>query len=220
MKIAIMQPYFLPYAGYFRLFCSTDLFVVYDCVQFPRRSWVHRNRIFNNAKELDWVTLPIQKQSQNVLIKDLKFRDTAIFEWETHLLRFSGLEVIKKKYPGLFAAILNINIKPIEYIVNCLCEICYILDIHFNITYSSYLEVPTDVKGQDRIFAIAKHYHATDYINAPGGHALYQESDFLNNGLRLHFLPEYKGEFHSIIQCLMDQKPAELKKMLMLQSMF
>ncbi|MEL6186537.1 MAG: WbqC family protein, partial [Myxococcota bacterium] len=31
MRVAIMQPYFMPYLGYFRLFAATDLFVVYDC---------------------------------------------------------------------------------------------------------------------------------------------------------------------------------------------
>ena len=43
--MAIMQPYFIPYAGYFRLFAASDLFVIYDCVQFPRRGWVHRNKL-------------------------------------------------------------------------------------------------------------------------------------------------------------------------------
>jgi hypothetical protein len=43
--IAVMQPYFIPYAGYFRLFAASDLFVIYDCVQFPRRGWVQRNRL-------------------------------------------------------------------------------------------------------------------------------------------------------------------------------
>jgi hypothetical protein len=42
--VAVMQPYFMPYAGYFRLFCAADVFVMFDCVQFRRRGWVHRNR--------------------------------------------------------------------------------------------------------------------------------------------------------------------------------
>ena len=50
MRIAIMQPYFLPYAGYFRLFSHTDLFIIYDCVQFIRRGWIHRNRFPNNIE--------------------------------------------------------------------------------------------------------------------------------------------------------------------------
>jgi hypothetical protein len=35
--VAVMQPYFMPYAGYFRLFAAADVFVLFDCVQFPRR---------------------------------------------------------------------------------------------------------------------------------------------------------------------------------------
>jgi hypothetical protein len=58
---AIMQPYFLPYAGYFRLFAATDLFVVYECVQFPRRGWVHRNQLVNTAGAERWLTLPLEK---------------------------------------------------------------------------------------------------------------------------------------------------------------
>ena len=37
MKLGIMQPYFFPYAGYFRLFAHVDEFVIFDCVQFRRR---------------------------------------------------------------------------------------------------------------------------------------------------------------------------------------
>ena len=45
--IAVMQPCFVPYAGYVRLFAASDLLVVFDCVPFPRRGWVHRNRLPN-----------------------------------------------------------------------------------------------------------------------------------------------------------------------------
>src|SRR5258706_15733139 len=71
--VAIMQPYFIPYAGYFRLFAATDLFVVYDCVQFPRRGWVHRNRLVDASGKERWLTLPIEKAPRDTLIKDLRF---------------------------------------------------------------------------------------------------------------------------------------------------
>ena len=64
MRIAIMQPYFIPYAGYFRLFQSVDLFVVYDCIQFARRGYVHRNQLPNFTDELSWITLPLAKAPQ------------------------------------------------------------------------------------------------------------------------------------------------------------
>src|SRR5437588_4364462 len=71
--VAIMQPYFIPYAGYFRLFAASDLFVIYDCVQFPRRGWVHRNRLVDRLGVERWLTLPLQKAPQDVPIRDLRF---------------------------------------------------------------------------------------------------------------------------------------------------
>jgi len=68
-----MQPYFVPYAGYFRLFSASDLFVIYDCVQFPRRGWVHRNRLVDRTGAERWLTLPIEKAPQDVLIRELRF---------------------------------------------------------------------------------------------------------------------------------------------------
>ena len=71
--VAIMQPYFFPYAGYFRLLAQSDLFVIYDCVQFPRRGWVHRNKLPDIYGVTQWLTLPLLKASQDVLIRDLQF---------------------------------------------------------------------------------------------------------------------------------------------------
>jgi len=215
MKIAIMQPYFAPYVGYFRLFCAVDLFVIYDCVQFPRRSWVHRNKLYNDVHQLDWLTLPLQKQSMDVFIKDLKFQENTNAEWEIRLNRFSNLAILKNKYPKLMTTLLQLEkYSPLEYIVNCLQAICDILDINFNITYSSKLNLPKEIKGQDRILSIAKYFQATDYINSPGGRALYDENEFLNQGIKLHFLPDYQGDHHSILQCLIDHDANELKNRL------
>src|SRR3954468_7197414 len=71
--IAIMQPCFIPDAGYFRLLPASDLFVVYDCVQFPRRGWVHRNKLVDRSGAARWLTLPLEKAPQEVAIRDLRF---------------------------------------------------------------------------------------------------------------------------------------------------
>ena len=77
LTVAIMQPYFIPYAGYFRLFAASDLFVIYDCVQFPRRGWVHRNRLVDASGTERWLTLPIAKAPREALIRELRFRTDA-----------------------------------------------------------------------------------------------------------------------------------------------
>src|SRR3954469_8726601 len=77
LTIAVMQPYFIPYAGYFRLFAASDLFVIYDCVQFPRRGWVHRNKLADASGVERWLTLPIAKAPRDVRIHELRFSHDA-----------------------------------------------------------------------------------------------------------------------------------------------
>ena len=50
MKIAIMQPYFLPYIGYFQLINAVDVFVIYDDVNYIKKGWINRNTILVNGK--------------------------------------------------------------------------------------------------------------------------------------------------------------------------
>ena len=58
MKIAIMQPTYLPWMGYFDLMDQVDCFVILDSVQFERRSWQQRNRI-KTPRGLEWLTVPV-----------------------------------------------------------------------------------------------------------------------------------------------------------------
>ena len=62
MKIAIMQPTYFPWSGYFSLINYVDKFVFLDNVQFDRRSWQQRNRIANGEKVL-WITVPVKKKN-------------------------------------------------------------------------------------------------------------------------------------------------------------
>ena len=50
MVIAIMQPYFFPYLGYFELINTVDRFVFYDDVNFIKKGWVNRNNLLMNEK--------------------------------------------------------------------------------------------------------------------------------------------------------------------------
>src|ERR1051325_1477014 len=83
-----MQPYFLPYAGYFRLFASADLFVIYDCVQFPRRGWADRNRGLNPLRIGKWLTVTLMTGPPKLLIRDLRFRPDATELMAQRLRRF------------------------------------------------------------------------------------------------------------------------------------
>lgn len=63
-SIAIMQPTYLPWAGYFALMDRVDEFVFLDSVQFERRSWQQRNRIKGANGEV-MLTVPVRKAPRN-----------------------------------------------------------------------------------------------------------------------------------------------------------
>ena len=60
MKCAIMQPMYLPWAGYFNLIAAVDTFVFLDDVQLERQSWQTRNRILLGGKEV-LLSVPTQR---------------------------------------------------------------------------------------------------------------------------------------------------------------
>ena len=50
MKLGIMQPYFIPYIGYWQLMNAVDKYIVYDDVNFIKGGWINRNRILVNGE--------------------------------------------------------------------------------------------------------------------------------------------------------------------------
>ena len=69
MKLGIMQPYFIPYIGYFQLINLVDQFVIYDNIQFTKKGWIKRNRILLNNKERT-ISLPIRKDSDFLDVRE------------------------------------------------------------------------------------------------------------------------------------------------------
>ncbi|MFT6332614.1 MAG: hypothetical protein ACJAW3_000956 [Lentimonas sp.] len=206
MKIAIMQPYFFPYEGYFRLFTKTDLFVIYDCVQFPRRGWVHRNKFINLSGNLEWLTLPIKKVSRDVKIRDLEFQDDSQEIWMERIGQFPLLKEHLQDNKDLHEVVTNLDCSVIDYLINNLAYVCKERGVHFNIVRSSELKIDESLKGQDRIIEIAKRIGAIEYINLPGGKLLYDQNKFLEEGITLSFLDNEDCKKNSMLELIINKK--------------
>ena len=59
MKIAIHQPHYLPWLGYFAKWAAADLFVFLDTVQYEKNGWQNRNRI-KTREGPRWLTVPVR----------------------------------------------------------------------------------------------------------------------------------------------------------------
>lgn len=204
--IAVMQPYFIPYTGYFRLLSETDLFVIYDCVQFQRRGWLHRNMLPDHNGTAQWLTLPLAKAPQSVLIKDLKLTDTAKTEIPNRLKRFPLKAADSALEHDVLARMAPTTSDAVDYICGLLKYFADYLDISWNVVKSSSLGLPGHLRGADRIIEIAKRLDGTHYLNAPGGRDLYDVDHFAKNDLTLQFLSEYSGNFSSILSRVLTEE--------------
>src|SRR6476646_6270368 len=69
MKAAIMQPYFLPYIGYFQLINACDVFIVYDNIKYTKKGWINRNRFLRNGADVLF-SLPLRKDSDFLDVRE------------------------------------------------------------------------------------------------------------------------------------------------------
>jgi hypothetical protein len=200
-----MQPYFIPYAGYFRLFAASDLFVIYDCVQFPRRGWVHRNKMRNADGRECWLTLPLAKLPRDGRIRDLSFSADAAAILQERMRRIPLLATPRQPPPGILQSLKRVSGAPVDYLERLLHEIVSGLGLRWRTIRSSSLDVPDSLHGQDRIIEIARRVGATRYVNAPGGRALYEPERFAAAGVELRFLAPYPGPSSSILHRLLEE---------------
>lgn len=205
MKVTVMQPYFIPYAGYIRLLACADIFVVYDCVQFPRRSWVHRNKLRMIDGTLTWFTLPIKKACFDEKIKNIAFREDAKTLFLNESKSFPAISVIQDKYPTLYESLITFDQSISNYNVTILRCLASLFDFKTKIVLSSDFNVPEIFKGQERVLKLVEKLEGDHYINAPGGLALYDPDLFVKNGIKFNFLSEYIGDYASILQLLAEK---------------
>lgn len=226
MKIAIMQPYFFPYLGYFQLIQSVDNFVVYDDVNFIKRGWVNRNNILlNNKAQL--ITIPLLASSQNKLIKDIEIvRED---KWKVNL--FKTIEQAYRRAPyftptlELLESVVFSNTDSIsELNIQSIKQTLKYLNIEKKLITSSKKYDNDHLKAQERILNICLIEGSSHYNNLPGGMHLYDKAIFEEHGIVLNFIEptfknykQFNNEFVSglsMIDILMFNKKEDVKQML------
>lgn len=192
MKIGIMQPYFLPYIGYFQLINAVDKFVIHDDVQYIKGGWINRNRTLLNSEKYN-MTLRVKNDSYKLNINERYFVDDCQKDFNSIK---KGIELTYRKaryYDDVSEVINKIlsydtskNIS--EFITNSLCEVCDYLDIKTDIILSSKLEKNNDLSGEERVIEIVKVLDGDWYINPIGGTELYSKDNFKEKDIKLNFI--------------------------------
>jgi hypothetical protein len=202
MKVAISQPTYLPWIGYFDLIDQVDVFVLLDNVQFKKRSWQQRNRI-KTPIGLQWLTVPVvvggrpNQQILEVKIREMDFwvNHCRAIELNYRRSNFFGdyFETLTEKLKGSESKLLfDMNLRLIDWFID-------LLDIKTRIVRSS--ELHQAGKRTELLANICTALGATQYVS-PLGSADYllEEKDIISNrGIEVVFQnyvhPEYTQLF-------------------------
>lgn len=204
MKIGILQPGYLPWLGFFEQMYRSDIFVIYDDVQYDKNGWRNRNRI-KTANGIQWLTVPVmfkfgEAQKVNEILIDNKSH------WrKKHLLSIAhsySKTPFFKEYIGLFQDTYS---REWEYLID--------LDLHFILKIREFLGLPDrplirssslNIEGDrmDRLVNICRHFHADVFYEGAAGAQYIDPGDFKRYGIDVVFQnyqhPLYKqlyGEF-------------------------
>jgi hypothetical protein len=189
MKTGIMQPYFLPYIGYFQLIASVDLFIIYNNIKYTKKGWINRNRMLLNGTDAIF-SLPLTKDSDYLNIVDRELSPD--FNRLKFLNQMRGAYIKAPEFNEVWPLLKKIieceESNLFRYIYISVLEICNYLDIKTKICLSSEVLIDHDLKGQDKVIALCKAVDATTYINTSGGVDLYSKDVFNRSGLQLNFI--------------------------------
>ena len=234
MKLAIMQPYFFPYVGYFQLIANTDQFVFFDIVQYNKKSWMNRNRILHPSKpdDFQYISVPIAKHNKGSLIKDVGISHDE--KWQNKIL--GQLTVYKKLRAPFYNEVNQIVREILSKECNTLLDlsiestrtICDYIGIEFNYEIASRINFDKSSISQpgDWALEISKHRKASEYINPPGGYDIFDENKFIENDIKLSFLKSnlspyeqsWRKRFNSglsILDALMFNNKVDLMELLL-----
>ena len=224
MKLGIMQPYFMPYIGYFQLMKAVDKYVVYDDVNYIKGGWANRNHILING-EKEMFTVTFQKASQNKLFNEIVIGDDFKKLMKTLQMNYSRAINFDQTMVLMERIISFPNKQLAVFIANSFREILSYLSVETEILMSSEIPKDNSLRGKDKIIQICEILGADTYYNAVGGKNLYDQEEFREHGITLNFvdsLPQVYSQLHtrefvsglSMVDVLMNNTKDEVNRLL------
>jgi len=170
MKVAMMQPTFLPWQGYFELIYQADRFIFLDDFQFSVQSFHQRNRLFVNRDQVDWYTVPIKKSNAfGVSLNNAKFDESR--NWRKKLVNrlqqnYSRSSFFNDVYPLMSEIIIGeetnlstLNIRLIKAIVEM---------FEWDVEWKLSSQLPTKATRSERVLELLQWCGASHYYSSEG----------------------------------------------------
>ena len=194
--IGILQPGYLPWLGFFEQVYRSDVFVIYDDVQYDKEGWRNRNRI-KTANGIQWLTVPVHvKLSEMPLIKDVRIDNKE--NWRKKHLKSIMMSYSRSPFLGNYLSFFeDVYVKHWEFLID--------IDMHIilkilewlgmgekKIVLSSSLGIKKETNNKmDRLIFICKLFDGDTFYEGAAGRNYIDTNYFAQKGIKVEF-QDYK----------------------------
>jgi len=186
MIVAVHQPDFLPYLGFFRKMFQADTFVVYDTAQYSKNGYHNRNRI-KSPNGSQWITVPIRRSGLRAM-KDVDVdnsRKWPVARLKTIEANYRNAPYFETYFDGLSEALTHHYDRLVELNMVLLRLVSGWLGIEKTIVRSSQLPEPSTTDPTEKLLHFTRACGGSVYLAGPGGRDYLKEDKF--DAIRLEY---------------------------------
>jgi WbqC-like protein family len=186
MKVAIHQPQYFPYGGFFHKLSLSDLYVIMDDAQYDKR-FTNRNRIISPNGPI-WITVPINKKQKFAPNYEVEINNS--IPWRELHWKKLQLAYCNSKYFHLYET-------EFEALYQKEWRLLFDLDFETLRQTISWLGLRTKIvleselgicaKSTERLVQVCKAVGAETYVAGSGSKSYLDESLFRKNGLKVEY---------------------------------
>lgn len=199
MVVAIHQPNYIPWTGYFYKIYNSDIFVFLDDVQYIRRGFINRNRI-KTHQGVSWLTVPVENKgnygcdiNQIKIINDPDWKENHLRSIETNYKRS---DYFNDFYDILKDCIMANHDRLSDLNIDIIKNICKYLNIKTEMVLSSGLNI--NAAGTDRLISICKALGADEYLSGSGGAKYQDEKMYEENSIHLVYSDFHENHYKQL----------------------
>ena len=192
MKVAIHQPHYFPWIGYFDKLAKADQFILLDEVQFEKGSQMIRNRVLDSQGNIKYLT--IMGETKGFLgkqYKDLQTKENAVWKkrqidalenyYRRARCKEEALRIIKEFFVADYSTIC-------EWTCNSIRLMCQLLGIKTKIVLQSDISYDRGSKKSELVLSLCEAVNADIYISGRGASVNYlKQEEFQDRGIAIEF---------------------------------
>ena len=133
VKVAMMQPTFLPWQGFFELILKSDKFIFLDDFQLSVQSHQTRNKLFVGKNQVGYYLVPIQKSisyeqalNKTLIVADVQWKNKMLRTLEYNYSKTLYFDEIFEKINPIIKSDISILSQLNMEIIKILCDILQI----------------------------------------------------------------------------------------------